>query len=945
MGDTNQTQKTRPIEFNLFDDDDEQILAIADDSAGRNLNLEIQNTSRYPVNFARLVSQTAGASHFELKFRPGVLAAAALDKLSLGGISLNDAPLNAKDWNFAHKSNDDGTVSILFSAVKPLAEPLAPGANLRFALKNIVADRSGGSRGTRVELKYGQLVYDNSNQTFINGSGIRHMSIVNVSGKKESPFYVSFVGSNTILNDGNDNERILQITSLSKDDTIPLSTGDDSTKLVLSFDVYDQNQRNTWALAKKDDLGRIQVVEVDANGKKVEPPNWKIQPPDGQAQTPEWIITPLAAKTFLNPGESVWFKLSQVRTDLRSGGTNVYLRYENINGFRDGALLATLEKTGAVGRDQTDGNGQFLKKSYVGIGTNKPLGRLHAVGEGGFGSEDADGKSLAAGNVPIIVQSNSTAFGIINGFGRQAFALNIDSAADTGQRRGMPTFYDKFDGQWRSSLSLKNGNVGIGIEPTAKLHVSGDAIINNNLSIPAGSLSVSGGNLSVSGNLGVGATDTGVSKLKVANGTSDFAHVRFATGGCGELEFVGWGAGWNINTKTSGKNLYINRDTSGDVLIGSVGKELIVKGDSGGIGIGTGRPAARLTIETGDTDCTSYAAGKAFFVSCPMRDGRNRDGAIEFRHDNLSQGIGFGYNTIYATGYNDNQDLALQSKGGGKILLNPSGGFVGVGTDSPGAPLHVAPNASMYHGVNDQYAYYAFTWNAHSDNTVNIGLSGRFGGGTTFPNVSICAEGRVIGTEFNAFSDSRIKSDLSVSESETDLNLLKQLKVTDYRYKDFIAYGNKAIKGFIAEEVERIFPQAVNRCADFIPDIYAFAEETTLDDGVLQIRLAETHNLAAGDTVRLIMETVGVREVGVEIVDEKTFSVSDWQESSGKTFVHGKKVEDFRTLDYQQIFTLGISGLQQLSKKVEKLEASNFELKKKLDFLENNLKFAAKRAV
>ena len=43
---------------------------------------------------------------------------------------------------------------------------------------------------------------------------------------------------------------------------------------------------------------------------------------------------------------------------------------------------------------------------------------------------------------------------------------------------------------------------------------------------------------------------------------------------------------------------------------------------------------------------------------------------IEFRHSNGTQGIGFGYNTIYATGSNENQNLNLKARGNGKVIIN-----------------------------------------------------------------------------------------------------------------------------------------------------------------------------------------------------------------------------------------------------------------------------------
>jgi hypothetical protein len=64
--------------------------------------------------------------------------------------------------------------------------------------------------------------------------------------------------------------------------------------------------------------------------------------------------------------------------------------------------------------------------------------------------------------VPIVAQSDSTAFGIINGAGRPAFAINIDSPGGTKTARGVVNIYDRYDGNWHNDISLKAGGVGIG---------------------------------------------------------------------------------------------------------------------------------------------------------------------------------------------------------------------------------------------------------------------------------------------------------------------------------------------------------------------------------------------------------------------------------------------------------------------------------------------------
>ena len=102
-----------------------------------------------------------------------------------------------------------------------------------------------------------------------------------------------------------------------------------------------------------------------------------------------------------------------------------------------------------------------LKNGRVGVGTLSPLFRLHASAPGAFGGEDVNGVALP-GNVPIVAQSDSTAIGVLNTQGRPAFALNIDANLGANGARGVPTFYDRYDGSWHRCLSLKNGRVGIG---------------------------------------------------------------------------------------------------------------------------------------------------------------------------------------------------------------------------------------------------------------------------------------------------------------------------------------------------------------------------------------------------------------------------------------------------------------------------------------------------
>ncbi|WP_424094779.1 tail fiber domain-containing protein [Moorena producens] len=137
------------------------------------------------------------------------------------------------------------------------------------------------------------------------------------------------------------------------------------------------------------------------------------------------------------------------------------------------------------------------------------------------------------------------------------------------------------------------------------------------------------------GNVGIGTTDPGSSKLKIAHSTSDFVDVKFGSSGMGQLEMVGWSNGWNINAKTDGKHLHLNRDSgsNSNVYIGRNGKELFVRGSDGNVGIGTADPgSSKLKVQGNLTVTGSFSASKntsgerALLMEAPNSSNHRGDG-------------------------------------------------------------------------------------------------------------------------------------------------------------------------------------------------------------------------------------------------------------------------------------------------------------------------------
>lgn len=82
----------------------------------------------------------------------------------------------------------------------------------------------------------------------------------------------------------------------------------------------------------------------------------------------------------------------------------------------------------------------------------------------------------------------------------------------------------------------------------------------------------------------------------------------------------------------------------------------------------------RIQASTTPNATEAASANSPFFFSGPISDGQNNTTGVEFRHDNLTQGVGIGYNSIYACGTNPSVDLHLKAKGpiGGVYTMSPA---------------------------------------------------------------------------------------------------------------------------------------------------------------------------------------------------------------------------------------------------------------------------------
>jgi hypothetical protein len=179
--------------------------------------------------------------------------------------------------------------------------------------------------------------------------------------------------------------------------------------------------------------------------------------------------------------------------------------------------------------------------------------------------------------------------------------------------------------------------------------------------------------------------------------------------------------------------------------------------------------------------------------------------------------------------------------------------------------------------------------------------------------VGIYSEQPIVSGNFFVSSDARIKNSAGRSDGTSDLATLMGIEVTDYTHKDVIQKGTGKQKKVIAQQVEKIFPQAVTKSSGPVPDIY---KPASVKDGWVQLAT----DLKVGEKVNLKLETGDVIHEVLQVRDGAFRVVLPV--SVSQVFVYGREVKDFRTVDYDALAMLNFSATQELARQVEALRKS-----------------------
>jgi hypothetical protein len=543
-------------------------------------------------------------------------------------------------------------------------------------------------------------------------------------------------------------------------------------------------------------------------------------------------------------------------------------------------ITATKLDTTSIGWWTPTGNNVY-RNNNIGIGEANPGFPLN------FGNSVGDKISLAnnAGNT--------------YGLGIQSGLLQIHSdgvGADIAFGYGSSA-------SMTETLRIKgNGNVGIGTStPGEKLVVAGNlrATSSNNPCMVVSSPSTQG-YLSIATAAGSWSSAASTNDVVLR---SDNAKVILQSGGSA--------AGIIIDTNnniTVPNTLAVTSLTAGNGLFGSAASSTFRVG-AGALGTGAGSE-----IILGSLGCTTNNAMSLGISAYRFTTGSDWNSSSILLGMNVE-------NTVRV--------------GGGYLSFGPNG-MIGIGTPSAGAPLHVGTTTNL--SVNTGAGVTSNSGNYLQEGNPDVySADGTKGVNGAVP-ISIYSAGGVMAQFVVMRSDERIKDIVNQSAPAEDLQLLNQLKVTNYHMKDRIVNGTTLYKGLVAQQVREVMPEAVSQSSDYLPDIYARAAGVDFDAEThqLTLRMAKPHRLVAGEWVRIHLAKGIVESEVLEVPSTHSLVVAA-QEPVTAAFVYGRRVDDVLAVNYDRVFTTGIGAIQELSRKLEDKDAQIAALEARLSALEKRL--------
>ena len=160
------------------------------------------------------------------------------------------------------------------------------------------------------------------------------------------------------------------------------------------------------------------------------------------------------------------------------------------------------------------------------------------------------------------------------------------------------------------------------------------------------------------------------------------------------------------------------------------------------------------------------------------------------------------------------------------------------------------------------------------------------------------------------------------------------------------------MSGIITQDVEKILPELIHTSKDYIADIYSYAKH---ENGIITLDKDISNLINIDDEIKIVLDNNDKNNLEivlddtpynnrckrrfikvVEIIDNHSFKI-DIELEEDNIFIYGKKVDNFKRLDYESLYCLNIAGTQELYKIIQQQTIIIQDLQKRIDILENKL--------
>ncbi len=384
----------------------------------------------------------------------------------------------AKGWQKTVSNHFDIDTGLLVSNIylvnnKGLTVDAGDSLTIGLVYENAVS--KGTNTTTEVTVEINSIVIPNDKSGKNKFRGPYYLILVNSAPIPylPLPLHIGFSGPRTVFNNDSENSLTLEFTNLLKAKTLKL---DARSYFELSFDEIDITGDTTlpnysWALSTYEKVAEINFSSPTGWNSSKNKPTLPQNNPVKDSNT--WTIKPLAKNTGMEANGQVRFQITNIKTDLAPGLTNLYVRYYNIPDYGNGMIVVQLEKspmryndysntgvtvnssakynTAGIGINNSDSPGTAISVHQTGKSTGDAIyveqqGTGHALnvyqkgdGNAALVTQESDSNAITVdqvgnGNaIQVNQKSNGYAMKLIKSGDGKAFCITQSGAGDAMQ--------------------------------------------------------------------------------------------------------------------------------------------------------------------------------------------------------------------------------------------------------------------------------------------------------------------------------------------------------------------------------------------------------------------------------------------------------------------------------------------------------------------------------